>query len=316
MTVFSNKKSDAQQVVLCGQNVSTTLLEGLLKARPRSADSGSQKEKPEEQEVFNLLDFSNPAVGRVFSRYMENGIDRAFNPDSLMLENAIKKKVVEANRVHPEEDKTNEMQELIAVLKAAQKVKNPEIELVILDTSYINSIVRENGKIKDAVEGLHSALSAKKIAFEIIITRGVYEELITQLNDSKKDEYGRRIMTSEALDELHELVYGGRKGEKALISLEHYRSTEESRKALSAVLKKRNRKGNARCGAGDTSIMECIKDWSSGMKDVSFDILTLDSDLKKLMRGCGMIRVLKTLTSGKRRRKADKGQREICLETA
>ena len=315
MSIPQKKISGAQYIVLCGRFDSTTLLEGIMKngnnnaiikEKLQNGRASKSRKKP-----VDLLDFSKAKTRSMFLNYIESGMDRAFNPESPLLKNAIKHNIVRIGLEHQDPVVVNEMQKLITTLKTVERSKKPEIELVILDTSYINSIVRENGSIRDAIFGLHDTLLSRGADFEIILTKGVYSELISQLNDSKRDEFGRLVMTSEALNELHQLLYGGRQGERPMISLEHYSSTEESRKELSDVLKKRNRKGNVRCGAGDTSILECIKDWSAGMKAVAFDILTLDSDFKKIVRGCNVIRVLKSLASKrKRRRKSD-----VCLDS-
>ena len=315
MAISQKKISGAQYVVLYGQTDSTTLLEGIMKNGKENAATKAKLQKgraaKSRGKPVDLLDISKPRVRNIFSNYIESGMDRAFNFESQLLENAVKHNIVSVGLEHKDPVAVNEMQKLICTLKSIKRSETPGMELVILDTSYINSIVRENGSVKDAIIGLHETLASKGAEFEIILTKGVFSELVSQLNDSKKDEFGRRIMTSEALDEIHELVYGGRKGEKPMLSLEHYSSTEESRKELSQVLGKRNRKGNVRCGAGDTSILECIKDWSESITEIVFDVLTLDSDLKKIVRGCKVVRVLKSFSSKRRRRRRTDTPQEL-----
>ena len=109
-----------------------------------------------------------------------------------------------------------------------RKIEKPEMEILLLDTSYINSIVAEGGSIKNAILGLKEAIAKRMNEnFEIVITREVYEELTAQLNGAngpKKDEYGRAIMTSKALNELHELIGNG------VICLEEFTADEKMRR--------------------------------------------------------------------------------------
>jgi len=175
----------------------------------------------------------------------------------------------------------------------SRKVEKPTMmEVLLLDTSYINSIVSEGENIKIAVNSLREAMKRKtKSEVEIVLTREVYNELLSQLkgvNGPKKDEYGRPVITSKALNELHEMIGNG------IICLEEYTTDEETSKEFSALLKKRNRKGNSRIGKGEISILKYIKDMTKGLTNISFRILTTDSDIFKLLRGCeGIVKVVK-----------------------
>jgi hypothetical protein len=175
----------------------------------------------------------------------------------------------------------------------SRKVEKPTMmEVLLLDTSYINSIVSEGENIKIAISSLREAMKRKsKSEVEIVLTREVYNELLSQLkgvNGPKKDEYGRPVFTSKALNELHEMIGNG------IICLEEYTTDEETSKEFSALLKKRNRKGNSRIGKGEISILKYIKDMTKGLTNISFRILTTDSDIFKLLRGCeGIVKVVK-----------------------
>ena len=182
----------------------------------------------------------------------------------------------------------------------SKNVKNPEIEILLLDTSYINSIVAECESIRSAIIGLREAIKNKsKVDVEVVLTREVYNELLNQLkgaNGPKKDEYGRQIITSKAINELHELIGEG------TICLEEYTADEDMHKEFSVILKKRNKKGNRRIGKGEISILKYIKEMINGLANVSFRILTLDSDIFKLLRGCeGIIKVAKVINRKRKR---------------
>jgi len=185
----------------------------------------------------------------------------------------------------------NSMYQLIKKLQEVN-IENPTMEIILLDASYINSIVAEGESVKRAIIGLRNAIR-RRIGdnVEIVITREVYDELNKQLkgvNGPKKDEFNRPIMTSVALNELHELIGYG------IICLENYTSDENTQQELSVVLEKRNRKRNSRVGKGEVSILKYIKDMLHGLNGISFKILTRDSDIAQLLRGCkGIIKILK-----------------------
>jgi hypothetical protein len=172
-----------------------------------------------------------------------------------------------------------------------RKIERPEMEILLLDTSYVNSIVAEGESIKNAILGLKEAIAKRMNEnFEIVITREVYEELTAQLNGAngaKKDEYGRAIMTSKALNELHELIGNG------VVCLEEFTADEKIRSEFSEVLKRRNRRKNSRVGNGEASILKYIKNILNGLNNISFKIFTKDSDIGILLRGCeGVIKVM------------------------
>jgi hypothetical protein len=186
---------------------------------------------------------------------------------------------------------------LFSFLKAKPKIVKPELQIVLIDTSYINSIVTEGDSVKMVLTDLKANLQRKSPGVsEIIMTRPIYDELTAQLDGPngrpRSDEFGRYIFTSNALSELHEAIYGYKDGTAPILKLEDVACSEETRQEICAMLKARNRRGNKRIGAGDASIIQYIQNLVS-LDDVTFQILTRDTDFQKLMRGCSTVRVLK-----------------------
>jgi hypothetical protein len=186
---------------------------------------------------------------------------------------------------------------LFTLLRAKPKITKSELQIVLIDTSYINSIVTEEDSVKMVLTDLKSNLQKKSPGgFEIIMTRQIYDELTAQLDGPngrpRCNELGRYIFTSNALNELHETIYGCKDGTAPILKLEEVACSEETRQEICAMLEARNRKGNKRIGAGDASIVQYIRDLV-GLGDITFQILTRDTDFQKLMRGCSTVRVLK-----------------------
>jgi len=193
---------------------------------------------------------------------------------------------VQEKRVPLAEIKDDSPKTVVSGLDSMKPEEKPDFLSVIIDTSYINSMVRESADIKMVFTRLHQLYQGQTGGqFEIVMPQGVYDELSNQLKGPRGkpqvDDKGRPKITSKAFNDLQELIYSS----DPIIKLEKdYVSNEDAKEALSKAMQKKTKNRNARVGDGDTAVMLYIRDMAK-LKGVAFRVMTYDTDFIGLLKG-------------------------------
>jgi len=178
----------------------------------------------------------------------------------------------------------------VVKLEAMSKVDKPELTVIVLDTSYFNSIVTRGDDVGNILRALHDQLSKSGAEPEIVITGGIYNELLGQLKGPRgqpeRDDKGRPKFTSLALNELHKLIYKER-----ILKLEMgYIAGEKDIGELSRMMQRKSNDRNARVGSGDASVVMYLADMAEAGK-INFTIMSRDTDFIKMLSGCKNVTV-------------------------
>ena len=154
--------------------------------------------------------------------------------------------------------------------------------VVMLDTSYINSITTKGGDLAESLQLLDKAARSKfGENYQIVITEGVQLELKEQLNSQVRDEKRRFKFTSQNLDQLNRVLFV--KEGKSIVDYEKgYASDDATQQGLREVMSEKSSEGNLRVGKGETSIFKYMADLGPNFNYV---VYTLDSDVSTLFKG-------------------------------